>query len=154
MAENQTEPIFFGNTYRHGIDAKRRVQVPSKWRPQSGGKFFVMVWDHPLAGKHLRVLPVEEMIRLRNEINRKVEEDPKKNVLKRILGSGMDSVELDSAGRICLAAEMAKDAEIAPEQQVVLVGAFSYFEIWSKDRYEKVGAADDALRSEALNMVG
>lgn len=154
MAENHTEPIFYGNTYRHGVDAKRRVQVPSKWRPESGGKFFVMVWTHPAAGKHLRVLPVEEMVRLRNEINRKVEDDPKKSPLKRILGSATDSVDLDSAGRICLSAEMAAEAGIAVEQPVVLTGAFSYFEIWSKERHEKVGAADDVLRSEALQMVG
>jgi MraZ protein len=155
MADNQTEPIFFGNRYRHGVDSKRRVQVPSKWRPESGkGKYFVMVWEHETAGNHLRVLPVEEMVRLRDELSRKVEQDPAKSVLKRVLGSEMDSVELDSAGRICLSAEMAKAAGIATDQQVVLAGAFSHFEIWNGERHEKVLAADTAFKSEIRKMVG
>ena len=155
MADNQTEPIFFGSRYRHGVDSKRRVQVPSKWRPDSGkGRYFVMVWEHETAGHFLRVMPPEEMTRLRDEVNRKIEQDPAKSALKRSLGSEMDSVELDSAGRICLSAEMAKVAGIGPDQQVLLAGAFSHFEIWNLERHEKVSAADAAFKSEIRKIVG
>ena len=155
MAENLAETIFFGGRYHHGVDGKRRVQVPAKWRPESGkGKYFAMAWEHERAGYFLRVMPPEEMIRLRNEVSRKVEQDPSKSDLKRSLGSEMDSVELDSAGRICLPAEMAKTAGIAPDQQVLLVGSLTHFEIWNSQRHEKVSESDAAFKSEIRKMVG
>src|ERR1039457_3262846 len=119
MADSPTDLIFFGGTYKHGVDPKRRVQAPSKWRPENGqGRLFVMLWEHETAGHYLRVMPPQEMIRLRDDVSRKIEQDPAQSPLKRSLGSAMDSVELDSSGRICLPAEMAKAAGIGPDQQV------------------------------------
>ncbi len=155
MAENPIETLFFGGRYHHGVDAKRRVQVPAKWRPEAGkGRYFAMAWEHDRAGHFLRVMPLEEMIRLRNEVSRKIEADPTKSDLKRSLGSEMDTVELDSAGRICLPAEMAKTAGIGPEQQVLLVGALTHFEIWNLERHENVSKSDAAFKPEIRKMVG
>ena len=155
MADGDTEPIFYGNVFRHGVDGKRRVQIPAKWRPRSGqAKLYVMLRDHPVAGTHLRILPVTEMIRLRGELNKKMENDPAVTELKRILARGLDDVELDSAGRICLKQEMAAAAGIGINQQVVLSGVLDYFEIWNSDRFDKSETATAHLRPVVNQMVG
>ena len=28
-------PVYYNSLYTHGVDGKRRVQVPAKWRPES-----------------------------------------------------------------------------------------------------------------------
>ena len=107
-----------------------------------------------MAGTHLRILPVTEMIRLRGELNKKMENDPAVTELKRILARGLDDVELDSAGRICLKQEMAAAAGIGINQQVVLSGVLDYFEIWNSDRFDKSETATAHLRPVVNQMVG
>ncbi len=150
MAVAETMPIIFANRYDHATDGQARVQVPSKWRPDSGKeRYFVQLCEHRTAGKHLRVLPIEEAIRLRDELSRKGENDPGQDDNKRALASEMEIVDLDSAGRISLPERMAKAADIGKNETVTLAGAFSYFEIWNKARHAKVHAADEPLRSQS-----
>ena len=78
--------------------------------------------------------------------------DPKKVVLKRIIGSESEQVTLDKNGRICLPEEMARDAGLGEE--AVLVGLLDRFEIWSPDRYENVKASDAIMAQEAFKLLG
>jgi division/cell wall cluster transcriptional repressor MraZ len=152
MAVAETMPIIFANRYEHATDGQARAQVPSKWRPDSGKeRYFVQLCDHRTAGRHLRFLPMEEAVRLRNELSRKGENDPGQDDNKRALASEMEIVDLDSAGRISLPEKMAKAAGIGKNETVVMAGAFSYFEVWNQARYAKVHAADEALRNQSNN---
>ncbi len=162
MAESGTEMIFYTGTFRQSLDVKRRVQVPSDWRPESKkAKYFVALWDHDQAGKHLRVIPMDEMMRMRDVLAKKVDEDPAKTVMKRLLGSGLMSAELDASGRIMLPHEMSVAAGIAPEvaadqktTPVVVAGAVSHFEIWSAERHVIVTAADSYHETEKRKIIG
>ena len=142
MAVAQTMPIIFANRYEHATDGQARVQVPSKWRPASGQeRYFVQLCEHRSAGRHLRVLPMEEALRLRDQLSRQGENDPGLDDKKRALASEMEIVDLDSAGRISLPEKMAKAADIGKNETVMLASAFSYFEIWNLARYAKVHPA-------------
>ena len=46
MGENdENAPLFFSSEYKFGIDSKRRIQVPAKWRGvSSGGTYTLLVW--------------------------------------------------------------------------------------------------------------
>jgi len=77
--------------------------------------------------------------------------DPKKVVLKRIIGSDSAQASVDKAGRICLPDEMAHNAGIKDE--AVLVGLLDRFEIWDPERYEKVKVADAALAPDAFKLM-
>ena len=36
---------YYNSLYRHGVDEKRRVQIPAKWRPaRSGVEFTLIFW--------------------------------------------------------------------------------------------------------------
>jgi len=144
--------IYYNSCYRHGVDEKRRVQIPAKWRPENEGTELTMIlWPKHAAGDCLRVLPPVEMGRLMADIDAMPSGDEKKVFLKRFIGSGSTQVTLDKAGRICVPDEMARQAGIAHE--AVLVGLLDRFEIWNPDRYEKVKAADAVLAHEAFKLM-
>ena len=151
-AESTKEPSVYNSCYRHGVDEKRRVQIPAKWRPEAEGiELTVMLWPKHQAGACLRVLPPAEMAQLMADIDAMPNGDPNKVVLKRFIGSESVQVTLDKAGRICLPDEMARAAAIKDE--VVLVGLLDRFEIWNPDRYENVKTADAVLASEAFKLM-
>ena len=145
-------PTYYNSLYRHGVDEKRRVQIPAKWRPvEAGVEFTLILWPKAKEGPCLRALPPEEMSALMRDIDAMPNGDPNKVVLKRFIGSESIQVALDKAGRICLPEEMAKAAGIGDE--AVLVGLLDRFEIWNPERYEKVRASDAIMAQEAFKLM-
>lgn len=154
MEPNATSaPMYYNSFYRHGVDEKRRVQIPAKWRPtQDGFEFTLIVWPQAPHGTCLRVLPPEQMAALARYLEALPKDDPKRPRLKRLIGSGSIQAALDKVGRICLPEGMAKEAGITSE--AMLVGAIDYFEIWSPENYEQVKAADALMAPDAFKLMG
>jgi MraZ protein len=147
-----TEPTYYNSLYQHGVDDKRRVQIPAKWRPvKSGTELTLVLWPKAKEGPCLRVFPPEQMAKLVREVNAMPNSDSNKVVLKRFIGSESVQVALDKAGRICLPEKMARDAGLGEE--AVLVGLLDRFEIWSPERYEKVKASDAIMAQEAFKLM-
>jgi len=145
-------PTYYNSTFKHGVDEKRRLQIPAKWRPEEPGTQMTMVvWPKHQAGTCLRVLPPEKMAKLAADIDAMPNSDPAKVILKRFVGSKSVQVTLDKAGRICLPDEMAGAAGI--KEEAVLVGMIDRFEIWSPARYEQVEAMDAVLSPKAFEMM-
>jgi MraZ protein len=138
--------IYFNSKYLHGIDEKRRLQIPAKWRPEEEGvEFTVILWP-----KH-QVLPPDKLEKLVAEIEAMPNSDPRKDVLRRVVGGNSEQVTLDKAGRICLPETMAAAAGIKSE--ALLVGMFERFEIWEPERYQHVEAADAVHQAKAFEMM-
>jgi MraZ protein len=149
---DSVEPKYYNSLYRHGVDEKRRVQIPAKWRPTKAGiELTLILWPKSKEGPCLRVLPPQQMAALVQDIDAMPNSDPGKVVLKRFIGSESVQAPLDKTGRICLPEEMAKAAGIT--DQVVLVGLLDRFEIWSPERYEKVRSSDAVMAAEAFKMM-
>jgi MraZ protein len=153
MNDNATrEPTYYNSLYRHGVDEKRRVQIPAKWRPEkSGVELTLILWPKDKAGPCLRVLPPQQMAKLKSDIDAMPNGDPNKVVLKRFIGSESVQVALDKAGRICLPEGMAKAAGINDE--AVLVGLLDRFEIWNPKNHEQVKASDAVMAHEAFKLM-
>lgn len=142
----------YNSCYRHGVDEKRRIQIPAKWRPEvDGTELTVIVWPKHQAGTCLRVLPPEEMAQLMADLDAMPNGDPQKVVLKRFIGSESIQLTLDKAGRICLPDEMARVAGI--KEEAVLVGLLDRFEIWNPARYENAKAADAVVAHDAFKLM-
>jgi MraZ protein len=147
-----TGPTYYNSSYPHGVDEKRRVQIPAKWRPEEAGvELTLILWPKHAAGNCLRVLPPAEMAQMVADIDAMPNSDPSKGVLKRFIGSESVQVTLDKSGRICLPDELARRADIT--DKAVLVGLLDRFEIWNPERYEKVKAADAVMASEAFKLM-
>ena len=147
-----TEPIYYNSRYRHGVDEKRRVQIPAKWRPaEPGTELTLVLWPKAKEGPCVRVLPPQQMAKLMKELNDMPNTDQNKVVLKRFIVSESVQVTLDKAGRICLPEKMAQDAGIGDE--AMLVGLLDRFEIWSPERYQNVQASDVSMAPEAFRLM-
>ena len=153
MSSAQTkEPTYYNSRFLHGVDEKRRVQIPAKWRPdKSGTELTLVLWPQHQAGICLRVLPPSQMAKMKADID-----SLPRNLFKTPffgLSFGSESVQapLDKAGRICLPEEMARAAGI--KDDAVLVGLLDRFEIWNPARYENVKTADAVLASEAIKLM-
>lgn len=151
---NPGEVIRYNGVFLHGVDEKRRVQIPSRWRPGDPNvELTIIVWPKHAAGVCLRVLPPKEMDELMAEIDAMPSSDPDKPLLKRIIGSRSIQVTLDKAGRITLPDEMAKAAGIEISGEAKLVGLLDRFEVWNSKRFEAVEAADDARMMKAFDRM-
>jgi MraZ protein len=145
-------PTYYNSCFRHGVDEKRRVQIPAKWRPEDEGvELTMIVWPKHNAGACLRVLPPAKMAKLVADIEALPNSDPNKSVLRRRIGSKSAQVTLDKAGRICLPEDMSRTAGIKDE--VMLVGLLTSFEIWNPARYETVEAADEVHTPKAFEFM-
>lgn len=152
MSNDASDTQIYNSVYRHGVDQKRRIQIPAMWRPtESGVQFTLIVWPQRTEGPCLRVLPPKEMTELMASLDAMPNGDRNKTILKRIIGSESTQVTLDKAGRICVPEEMASAAGIAEE--ATLVGLLDRFEIWDPARHEKVKAADSVMAQEAFKMM-
>lgn len=151
--DTENETIHYTSLFRHGVDEKRRVQIPAKWRPSEPDvEFTLILW--PNGGQpdaNLLVLPPAEMKALAEKIRGMSSADPKASALRRLIGSKSASVACDKVGRICIPDSMAKAVGI--EDEAVLVGLVDRFEIWSPERYETVSAVDAALLPEAFKLI-
>jgi MraZ protein len=146
------EPTYYNSRFLHGVDEKRRVQIPAKWRPQKAdSELTLILWPREGVGSCVRVLPPAQMAKLMQSIDEMPNNDPKKVVLKRFIGSGSAQATVDKAGRICLPEEMAREAGL--KNEAMLVGLLDRFEIWNPQRYEKVQAADAALAPDAFRLM-
>jgi MraZ protein len=145
--------IYYNSLYRHGVDDKRRLQIPAKWRPsREDFQLTLILWPGADGkGKYILALPPEPMKALVDKLKTMPYSDAKAESLRRHLGKNSDQVIVDKNGRICLPEGMAAGAAI--DREAVLIGSWDRFEIWNPSRYEETSMVDDALASEAFKLI-
>jgi MraZ protein len=150
--ETSSDPIFYSSLYRHGVDEKRRVQIPAKWRTLKSEELTLILWPKATMSEAcLLVLPPREWSALFEKLRAMPFYEAKAQALRHLIGRRSDRVAIDKAGRICLPDGMAKSAAIGSE--VILVGLVDRFEIWDPARYESASAGDEQLLSEAFKLI-
>ena len=144
------QPVYTA-VYRHGVDDKRRLQIPSKWRGQTTDLVLAQwpsAWEKDSC---LMVVPRTVLQQMIEKLALRPFSDPDADALRRFLGERSDTVSLDKAGRIVLPDAMAKAVGIG--DKVVLVGLLDRFQIWNPDRYQASQGATDALASRAWSSL-
>ena len=154
MGENdENAPLFFSSEYKFGIDSKRRIQVPAKWRGvSSGGTYTLLVWRKKAGhGACLLALPPAAMVDLMKKLKEMPFADPKAEALRRSLGARSDQVVLDKAGRICLPDKLAAAAGL--KEDALMVGMFDRFQIWDPERYASASVLDEEIYDDAIQLL-
>lgn len=122
--------MFIGE-YRHSLDDKNRIIVPSKFRSRLDGKFIA---TRGLDGC-LACYPVAEFEKyIANLSSLPVERKEVRQYL-RILSANAVECEMDGQGRAVLPLNLREFALI--KREVVIAGANNRFEVWSPDMYGK-----------------
>jgi len=135
--------MFLGE-YRHNLDSKERLTIPSKYRDDlSDGLYVVLGFD-----LSLMAMPPQTFATILERLETLNLADPDVRLLyRRILGSATQ-VEMDNNGRVLIPEFLRRKAGL--ERELVLVGQGAYFEIWSPLEWTKQEAAQ--LDTEANNQ--
>jgi len=152
MPENGASlPIFYHALYRNSVDEKRRVQIPSKWRPESEVTFTLVLWKKGQPNPCILALPPACMADLAKKLAEMPLSDKNAETLRRLFGTHSDTVTTDKSGRICLPEWMAKEAGL--EKEAILVGMVDRFQIWNPERHQATSELDNALNQDAYNLI-
>lgn len=136
--------MFMGE-YNHTIDAKSRLIIPSKFRESLGDQFVV---TKGLDGC-LFVYDDVEWKAFVEKLGTLPTLNPDVRKFIRFFMAGASEVEVDKQGRILIPANLKDFAAL--EKDIVLIGAGSRVEIWSKERYEGTVTYDD-MEEIAMHM--
>ena len=128
----------FRGRFEHTIDAKGRLSIPSKFREVIGEKYdprlVVTTFDNCLiAYPHAEWRILEERIAGLPEFRKET------RALMRFFYSSAADCPIDKPGRILVPQPLRDFAKL--ERDVVLVGAFKQFEIWSKPMWDAAEAS-------------
>ncbi len=122
--------MFLGE-YRHSIDNKDRLTVPVRFRDLIvDGAYILRGFD-----KNLMVLTNKAFDAISRHIDKMSMTDPLARSLRRLIIGSAIRLEVDKAGRILLPEILCQKVGITCDQEAILVGQGSYFEIWSPDEW-------------------
>ena len=125
----------FRGRYEHSIDAKGRLSIPSKFR-----EILVANYDERLILTNfdncLWAYPIREWKQVEDKVSALPQFKPEVKSLQRFFISAASECPVDPNGRIIVPTTLRKYAGL--ETDVVIVGMTKRFEIWSRDRWQKV----------------
>ena len=116
--------MFLGQ-YQHNMDSKGRLTIPARYRELLvEGAYVTQGFDH-----NLMVITVSTFETISQNIRHMSITDPRARLLRRLLFSNGERVELDQAGRILIPQFLRTASGLNGE--AIVVGVGDYFEIWS-----------------------
>ncbi len=124
---SEVEQMFLGQ-YRHSIDSKGRLTIPSRFREVllAEGAFVSQGFERNLM---VRTVPAFEQLSKKVEALSQTVQTSR--LLKRLIFSTAERVEVDKAGRILIPEFLRQAAGL--QNETVIIGAGDYFEIWSPE---------------------
>ncbi|MCI0519559.1 MAG: division/cell wall cluster transcriptional repressor MraZ [Chloroflexi bacterium] len=121
--------MFLGQ-YLHNLDGKGRLMIPVRYRPAlEAGVYATQGFDG-----NIMLWPVEAFEKIAQRVNQASITDPSSRLLRRLIYSSSDKLELDKAGRILLPDFLRHAAGL--DSAVMVVGVGDYLEIWSPALWE------------------
>jgi transcriptional regulator MraZ len=119
--------MFLGQ-YHHSLDEKGRLTIPARYRDllAAQGAYILQGFD-----RNLMVLIAPTFEAISRRVNAMSMTDPSARLLKRLIFSTADRVEVDRSGRILLPQFLRESAGL--QNEAVLVGVGEYFEIWAPE---------------------
>ncbi len=143
--------MFYGE-YRHSIDNKGRLIIPSKFRETLKESYIEKFVVTRGLEKCLFVFTTHEWTQLQNKVKNLSLMKANARSFSRILFSGAHEAVCDKQGRIMIPPHLMDYASI--KKETVVVGVSTRFEIWADDSWEKfVNASLDNYESIAEELV-
>lgn len=133
---SQSGKVYYTGNFRHALDDKFRLTIPAAWR--SGHQETDVFLATPQPDGYIAVLPPPEIEKLHEKVSQIPLGDAAGQDFVATYFARTQSVSFDKAGRIGLTDALLKHAGI--EKDVILVGSFNKFNIYSPARWEKVEA--------------
>jgi MraZ protein len=123
---------FYTGLFRHTLDDKGRLTIPSAWRYAHEEADAFLATPHP--DGYIAVLPPAEVDKLHAKISELKLSDAAAQAFAARFFSQTQSFSFDKAGRIGLTADLLKHAGITKD--AVLVGTLTKFNIYNPTRWQ------------------
>ena len=140
-------PALLLGTYTPKLDAKGRMALPAKFRPQLGAGLIMARGQE----RCVYLLPVAEFRRMASRIQRASLGDKATRDYLRVFLSGAVDQEPDRQGRVLVPPMLRKYANLGLE--VVVIGVGTRAEIWNKEAWENYLAAQEEGYSDIADDV-
>lgn len=137
--------------YKHTIDIKKRLAVPSKMRKTLGERAILTRG----LNNCLFLYPTEQWNKLTEKLAQLPLGQGDTRSFLRLMFSGASEVEIDQLGRILIPDFLKTYADL--QQRVTIVGVYDRLEIWDENRWEayKAGVEKNTdMIAEKLGELG
>ncbi|MDI6695437.1 MAG: division/cell wall cluster transcriptional repressor MraZ [Anaerolineales bacterium] len=136
------EHMFLGRFY-HNIDDKGRLMVPARFRAYltPDGVYVMQGFE-----RNLMVFPARTFEAVSQKIQSMTFTEPTARLLRRLIYSTANHVEIDRVGRFLIPQFLREAANL--DVSVIVVGNGDYFEVWSPEAWEE---QDQELRDVQSN---
>ncbi len=135
-------------TYRHSVDAKKRMRMPSKFKSELGANFVITKGNTG----NLFVFSNAQFAALYEKmVNLPLFDEEAQKPIRKFLSSAFEAEE-DNQGRVLLPKELVKHAGI--EKGMVFVGVGNRVEIWSEEAWDKLNSDDEENDFSVLAKFG
>ena len=126
------KPVFTG-LFRHTLDDKGRLTIPSDWRAAHAADDTFLATPHP--DGYIAVLPPSEVEKLHEKFSALKLSDASAQAFAARFFSQTQGFSWDKAGRVGLTPELLRHAGIAKD--AVLVGSLTKFNIYNPARWQQ-----------------
>ena len=144
--QNSDAPAFTGE-FRHRIEGKNRITIPSAWRFAEEVELFMI---RKTLAKCISVMTRSEVDRIKAKADDMPPED--RSHFLQLFGRSLRQVTLDKAGRVSIPDDLYKGLKI--EGEVFLSGSVDTFNIWNVADFETTHPEDDEARASVLRRHG
>ncbi len=150
MDPNSQPQRFFAGEFRHSIDEKNRITIPSRWRRSEAEDFIILPEPR---GQFLLVMSEEEFARM----SAQAELDPSisardRRIFSRQLHSRAEHGASDRQGRLVLPEDLCK--QLGLKGEVALVGGRGRFEIWNLQNWKRANDEETSTYQHVANVIG
>jgi len=134
--------------YKHTLDPKKRLSLPSKWRKELGVKLVITRG----LDNCLFVYPLKEWQKITEKVSQLPLGQADTRSFNRFFLSGAVEVEVDSVGRI-LVPDFLKDFAVL-SSKVVLAGIYDRIEIWDEKKWESYKSTIEKQADQLAEKLG
>ena len=141
---------FYAGEFRHSLDEKNRVTIPSRWRRDQGEEFILL----PQANQQfLLVISPEDFGRMSSavESNEGVSARDRRVFLRQLHSRAQHAIS-DRQGRLVLPEELCM--RVGLKGEVALVGGRGRFEIWNLQRWKRAHEEETPTYEHVANVIG
>ncbi|HEY3663076.1 MAG TPA: hypothetical protein VGL24_07980 [Chthoniobacterales bacterium] len=151
MDSVSSNSVFYAGEFRHQLDEKHRVTIPSRWRRNGAGEEFLMVPEP--SGQFLLVMLPNEFERISAAAETVAGVSPRDlRTFFRQLHAQAQHGASDKQGRLVLPDDLCKKLDL--KREIALVGGRGRFEIWNLKRREAAHTEEHPTYQHVANMVG
>ncbi len=150
MDDNSQPQKFFAGEFRHSIDEKHRITIPSRWRRDEGEEFIILPEPQH---QFLLVMSQDEFASMsaKAEDNSAISARDRR-IFLRHLHSRAEHGTADRQGRLVLPEDMCR--QLGLKGEVALVGGRGRFEIWNLQKWKRANEEETATYQHVANVIG